>query len=373
MKYINIILVILITSFNAFSQESKVITINNADIKPIVKNFYFKEIIDWRYIRENIGFCQTGAFNKRKDLVFASDFSIELKNYFGLKVKNTGNAEPLFLIINNFWVSERTSSFSEKGIFSINALVCKKDTSGNYIQLYEYENLIEESGMDVTTKHSDRIITALNILIEEFSNLTLDKYENMTIFKTYFNEKENITNSELLKPGFYKNFIELYNNDPSSKMKPNLKMKLKENSRYILKDTVEKKRIGNYYGFCDGNDIFINITSYGGYYNIHDKQFEKVMTIGRYLFIDDSYLDNATGAVYSQLGLVGAIVTSASTKNFGILDTKTGKFTFFSNKSFLEFLKPYPDMYERYKKKYDPDNIYRAAVIRKINEKEAGK
>lgn len=193
----------------------------------------------------------------------------------------------------------------------------------------------------------------------------------MTIFETSFNEKDNISNTKYYEPGFYRNFVELYNNKPSVKPISTLKMKLKANNSYILKDTLAKKRIGNFYGYCDGENVYLNVVSYGGYTNTQDKRYTKVLTIGKYLFIDDDYLDNATGVITSQFGLVGGIIAAASTKLCGVLDIKTGKSVFFSEKDFKDFLRKYNGLYEKYNKLIEPDNKIKAQFVKKINQIEA--
>lgn len=366
--------ILILFALISHANDIKYISINKKAVSKIATNFYFEKVIDWRTTQNSIGYCQTGGLNKRKDLQFESQFCTEIETYYNNKITVNLNSQKLYLIITNFWVSERTTAWTEKGLFTMSALICSKDSLGNFNQLYEYERFIEESNMvDVTAGHVERITNSLNGLINEFSAVLPQNYENMTIFEASFNEADNISNAKYLEPGFYKNFVELFNNKPSVKPIQTLKLKHKISNTYVLKDTLTKKRIGNFYGYCNGEDIFINVTSYGGFYNIQDKKYTKVLTIGKYLFIDDDYLDNATGAISSQFGLVGGLIAAANTKLFGILDTKTGKYTFFSERSFKEFLMQYTELYEKYKKIQNIDNNIRAQFVKKINQIERDK
>lgn len=338
-KHLILVLTFILYSTIVFSQKKKKVHIVSLSPKETLesKQFFLIEVIDNRLNKENIGVAQKGLMNRQVPAKFKENFILHLKKTFTALLPPSKKKDSLIVKVNKLFVSERTSAFSELGTCEVELEFIKKiDTT--FYTLGKFRSTIEGKGVDVTKKHSNRIIEALSDCINQFStsgweepNISLAKVKTENI-KFDFNTP--------LKKGLYYNFNNLINNQPIDSIKYDVKLihKSNINDHYIVKHHGTKKRIKKLFGFSDGEAIYLN----GTRFTLNAKEyFIKSKMIGRYIYFEDK--------LASMEGIV-AFGVMASTKQKGVvLDTKSGVATVLIEENIETLLSLNPELLKDFK------------------------
>ncbi len=133
------------------------------------KGFYIQKVEDGRINRDNIGFVQKGAFNRKVTADLRNGVESAIFNYLKTSVSQDTAATPIIMRIVHLNISERTNAFSEYGRAEI-AVEFYKNENGNQGKVYEAEAFIDKPAMDVTKGHEKRIREVLLMCLEKFNN-----------------------------------------------------------------------------------------------------------------------------------------------------------------------------------------------------------
>jgi hypothetical protein len=167
MKRILIVLFVIFNSF-CYSQE-KVIELKNEPVEIEINDFYISVVIDGRQNQENIGFVQTGIFNKKVKADLVGGVESSIYQYLKTSFSFDTNKIPIVVKIIYLNISEKTAFSNEIGRAEIK-LEFYKVAGGKLGKIYESEAFVEEPGMDVTKGHEKRIRSVLKTCINSFNN-----------------------------------------------------------------------------------------------------------------------------------------------------------------------------------------------------------
>jgi hypothetical protein len=310
-------------------------------------NIVIDSIIDNRANKANFGVVMKGLSNKR--LPVALNHDIEgLKNYLNQSIRHDEKSTHLVLVLNNFWISEQLVGMKEIATDELELLFCKRDSTNKLMIIGEYSNETEQTSgfSDLTSQHP----TLMKKLFDEaFGNLTEEK---MNTIGNHFFETTSIVKSAIsiyqkdsIKSGFYTRFDDFYNDTPTPLTNIEIKSVALHSNIFKVIDKKTGKKLRRYYGFFDGQDVYLNSSSYG---QMHSNYYNKVICFGRYMLVDDIYIDPLVSAVGAGFGLLGAIVASTTMQEGMLVDMKTGVPIILSNKNFLKILEPHPDLLKKY-------------------------
>jgi len=328
----------LLFTIISFSQKKKVHIVTLSPDEPLENSsFYVTKIIDNRLNKENIGVAQKGLMNRQVPAKFNGEFALHLEKTFSVLLPHSNKKDSLIVKINKLFVSERTSAFSELGTCEIEIEFLKKIDTILYT-LGKYSSTIEGKGVDVTKKHSKRIIEALTDCINQFSTSNWQQKDiTLTQVKT---ENIKFNFKPPLKKGLYYNFNNLVNNQPIDSIEYDIKRihKSNINNHYIVKYHGTKKRVKKLFGFSDGEAIYLN----GTRFTLNAKEyFIKSKMIGRYIYFEDK--------LASMEGIIAFGVMASSKQKGIILDTKSGVATVLIEENIESLLSLNPELLKDYK------------------------
>ncbi|RFM29348.1 hypothetical protein [Chitinophaga silvisoli] len=114
-----------------------------------------------------LGYVQTGMFNKWKPAALANPFTEYLQSYVDQRYHSIYKKEgaQLVIVIQEVRIGERTFSMSERSFLHFKAISFAGDNSGKFTQIGALDTILTKGGMDVTHKHGENIIAALQILL----------------------------------------------------------------------------------------------------------------------------------------------------------------------------------------------------------------
>jgi len=138
--------------------------------EPIIipgQNFYITEVVDGRLNQTDIGFVQTGAFNKKVRADFEHGLATELTDYFRTCQTVFSNFEPILLRVTYLDIYEKTT-FNELGRVDIRVEFYRV-VDDMVIKIYQADAYEEEYGMDVTKGHEKRIRKVLTRCLNDFA------------------------------------------------------------------------------------------------------------------------------------------------------------------------------------------------------------
>ncbi|MDX2305699.1 MAG: hypothetical protein NW226_23030 [Microscillaceae bacterium] len=268
------------------------------------RDFYIAEVIDQRVQQDMIGFVQKGMMNKRVLANLEQGVAKCLMNYFNWSLpKKEDTHKAIILAVYQLYIGEKTGMFKETGWAKVSLGFGIKE-NGIYKELFKIHAQVENNGLDVTAAHPNRIKKAILQCLEGFASQTppplesaameedTEKIEEMPVpnfenMDSPYAKEADIENSIFTctsrKKGVYKNFDEFIHNNPSTL---DFRVGLKEGFYAQLYD-LQNKRLKDAYGFCDGENLYINTSLYS-----MKKDFVKVLEVGRYIAWLDQYLDN---------------------------------------------------------------------------------
>lgn len=172
---------LLIVSIVDLNGQNNIIELNHEKFAIPGQNFFITEVIDGRRDKENIGFVQLGAFNKKVTAYFKNGLENSLNAYFTESQTVYDNFEPLLLRITYLEIYEKTT-INELGRADIKVEFYK--TCGDSVsKIFEAEAYEEEYGMDVTKGHEKRIRSVLTKCLTELAQTDWKSVETEWIAK----------------------------------------------------------------------------------------------------------------------------------------------------------------------------------------------
>lgn len=165
-----------------------------------------------------LGYVQTGMFNRWKPAAFDKPFTEYLQSYVDQRYQSIykKDAAPLLLVIQEIRIGERTFSMSERSFLHFKALSFAGDNSGKYTQIGSLDTILTKGGMDVTHKHGENIVAALQILlarnpVQTQETYTLDEVKEKTAARLHVPGLQEKVHPD----GIYLTFQEFLDDKPS--------------------------------------------------------------------------------------------------------------------------------------------------------------
>jgi hypothetical protein len=336
MKNIYIVTLLLFT-INSFAQKKSHVVEINVENSLSQIDFRISKIIDNRLIKDNIGFAQKGMLNKRVPAILPDNFEPYLKTLFSKLLIPKKDSIELVAIIHEFNVSEQTKTFSEFGNFRIQIEFAKIKNE----QLYSVgfvEHQIEEKGMDVTKKHSNRALEGIIYCLNEFNKNNWKNSEGELIELENNNLKFDY--NSIPKPGLYSSFTKMSQNTPFLETGYKIDKRAKKKyPKYFIFDEDGKKIKKRIMGFSDGENIYVNASRYS-----FESHYVKSKRIGKYIYFEDRFSDPMAAVMF---GLLGTVLSN--TANGIILDTETGLVTILNYENLTKLLSEHQDILNEFK------------------------
>jgi hypothetical protein len=326
--------------------------LNKAELGVIgAPNIIIDSIVDGR-VNKNYWGVVLGTL---RTPVTYSKGTLGLKEYLNASISSKSSTSHLIMILKNFWINEQTVGMKEIATCDLEIILCKKDQNNQWRVVLEFEDQVEGSSAiaDMTRSTPKRVKEIFEKALSSIDTTKLTS-NNGEIYQ----EKPLILSNciafkkDSLVYGFYKNFNYFYNNK-AQKLDINIKKSEFSDERFKLVDAKTGEKIERFFGFFDGESLYLNSSSYG---QVNSHYYSKVLTFGRYMLVDDIYIDPM--AAGSQFGLIGAIAVASSATRGMMLDTYTGQSIVISKKVLIELLTPYPELLKKFKKlSYDHDTF----------------
>jgi len=132
------------------------------------RTFYIKDIVDARANPNDVGFAQTGLFNKKVLVKFASGIKSELLDYFQEALPQKEGQAPIILQLLILRVGERTGVFSEKAKAEAK-IAFYIEREGRWGKVCETAATHESGGMDVTKSHERNLRIVIEKCLQTFA------------------------------------------------------------------------------------------------------------------------------------------------------------------------------------------------------------
>ncbi len=360
------------------AQEQKVhqISLYNDKNIAIDTDFYIENVYDGRQVKENIGSVYVSMFNSKVSAVFQKPFEEEVRSLLNVLYPKSENKKAVSIRVNELYVTEANADSDSRAkkqkatatvVFDI--IEIKEDgkqyITGTFFSTREY------MGGDVTKKHPGLITDALKNSFENYKN-TKQVYATLIPFSP----EENLNAIGLkngIKEGVYLNYKDVANGHSLSLADYTI-TKYKEGFCLLNKQTGRLE--SGFYGFSDGQNFHLNLFRFSTI-----KYYLKTEIMGDSYFIDEVYeqsLDFSAfnlsygamaalgGGIVPALILAGQEDDSEPKKIPLIIERKTGRPTFLTDKYVLNILEANDALRKEYKKTKrtpaDKKMIYRKLI-----------
>lgn len=339
MKAFSICFLFLFTALFAHAQVAKphVIEIPNHGMYIPNQAFNIVAVVDGRDHSESIGVVQKGMGNRQAPAVFPAELDIYLKGYFSQNMSTFVGVKPVTLKVDRLFVSERTMATKELGFVEL-AIEILSEEGGQTYSLGKFQANLEESALDVTGSHGERIYQVILNCLHQFAASGMEP----VTYSESLNEPEPIDYQKLMRKGLFINFSEWAN--PNAQLQNTMDFKIKTLSdgtkitRYQPIDANTNKRIKGLFAIVDGNAFYINASQYAA-----ADYFVKAKVLGRYFVFEDQVSDPVAGAAF---GLIGSLASTST--NLYVFDIKSGMVRVLDNSYMKELLLPYPELMEKW-------------------------
>lgn len=214
----------LLLHSSVFAQEMHEISIGKIVIPTELEGFQVAEIIDGRADKSNIGWVQTGMFNKKKTATFKEGFVEEINGFISRSFSMQG--DPVVVRITQLDISEQTTAMSETSKAALFMDFFLKQDEDSYYFITSNYSTVEKGGMDVTHHHPENIGKVIVMGLEQFSRLDWKSLTNKTQSYTMSELLEGtqanpdvssiaILNTEVYRNGVFAGFSDFLTNAPS--------------------------------------------------------------------------------------------------------------------------------------------------------------
>ncbi|QDK79663.1 hypothetical protein EXU85_14030 [Spirosoma sp. KCTC 42546] len=345
--FFTLLIVLLTISGLALAQKPEIIRLlfrPDLTMSPQGRLFAIDSVIDARLdTLSHIGAWQY-ASGKTAEIHLKDGFKPSLTNFAVNSLPNIDKKLPSYaLTIHEFTINGTplTTRFDLAVTFSKHIEIAQPKNNSNAVKnsrqierVFKADVIVENSSKTITEVLKQGIAIAFlkfndflanpNVVPAIYNDLALESAKAAQdlnlLWATYDStrsDEDNLLRCSQLRPGIYQSFSELRQNRPS--LIGTLVVEEKKGFADLRKPSGSWSRT-NFFGFCNGKDLFINTRSYQ-HFGI-TRRYVKVKSIGRYLLWIDNYLTSGeiTGASF---GLVGALATSSYTDCM-VLDMKTG-------------------------------------------------
>jgi len=359
------VFLLCITTYAQKQTEYHLLSLSDKnDAVAVPMKFYVAGVYDGRQFTDNIGTVQKGITNHPVLANFEKPFIDELTQYLTAAYPKRDDTYPVWVRINDLYVSEYTDRDEETGFASAVMDVMIKKGDSLFIE-GTFGGNVESTGMDVTKKHPYRIKQALNKCLGLYE-VALPEDRQHEPFT------EDKTQREIpVKPaeGIYSSYLDMVKNKPLG-TNYYLQQDKKDSSRYYVINRTNSMRCDNYYAYSDGENVYLNVARY-----THEKYYAKTERIANKYFIDNLAYDQKRAitqmAMYHIAGIAGWLANS-DVKMPLLVDCYSGQPFFLSNNGIKTLLEPEPQLLSEYKKsRKTPEDI--KAVITKYYGLHSGK
>lgn len=332
------LLLILILGFfysGTIAQNAKPIVVKVPDLGIYIQNqsFNIVAVTDNRPHRESIGNAGKGMGNKPVAIVFPKAADIYLLEYLQNNLPSYSDLMGITIKVDRLNLSERIMATKEIGFAEL-AIEVLTQKDGELFSMGKFEAKAEGTGLDVTTKHGERVYQVLINCLTQFaaSDKQLTAYIPEAVQPSLLDFKP------LLRKGLFRTYAEWVNTDAAPELTQKFDIKIigegSKLPRYQAMDAKTKKRIKGLFAFTDGESFYLNASQY-----TNSDYFVKSQLIGPYFLFQDVVTDPAMGVAF---GAVGAL---ASTKNnLYLFNPNSGNVKILDDKYMKELLIPYPEL-----------------------------
>ncbi|WP_373521225.1 hypothetical protein, partial [Aquiflexum sp.] len=241
--------------------KSHTVEIPNYGIYIPNQTFNITSVLDNRIQKETIGTAQKGMSNKQVDAVFPKPVEDYLLGYFQNNLPTYTDVIEVVLKVDRLSVSERSMATKELGFADL-AIEVLVEENGEMFSLGKFEANIEESGLDVTSGHGERLYQVLMNCLHQFSS----SEKQMLAFVPDEDKTGILDYKPLLRKGIFKSYSEWINLDSGKESLSGFTIKgMGEGGkfpRYQAMDEKSNKRIKGIFAFTDGESFYLNASQY---------------------------------------------------------------------------------------------------------------
>jgi hypothetical protein len=152
---------------NAQNDRYYLISLEKESNKEIESDFYINKIYDGRQFKDDIGIAQKSIANSKIPVNFKSAFVEELGSFLRVIYPKKEGKKSISIRVNELFVAERTSSDKETGYATVVLDMIERKEGKDYI-VGIYTSTIAGGGGDVTAKHDERLILAIENCFDEY-------------------------------------------------------------------------------------------------------------------------------------------------------------------------------------------------------------
>lgn len=256
-----------------------------------------------------------------------------------------------------------TEDFAQGVDFTMQLTFLTPDSTGRYFPLYTAQLETEFTGF---IGRGVRIQGGMQRAFEGLNDFLLDPQKpaflndfeqnmkkaalEMNLDSAHYNDlsivDHPIITAAQKRPGVYVTINDILSNRPTLTGTLNIEYK---NDIAILQRPTKRPARYSFFGFSDGENVYINSSQYG---NARGR-YMKIQQIGRYLIWRDSYLtykEVQKSQLLGNFGLVGALVSATTNtyKDCIAIDPKTGSLFHVDAAKLRDLLKDNPDLLAEY-------------------------
>lgn len=164
------------TQIGSIQAQSEQIELKNSLIRLPNQNFYLQSVVDGRGNKSNIGFVMKGAFNKKVKAELKGGVESSISEFYNYALTKDTTQTPIIMRVVFLYISEKTNGAIETGTAEIKVEFYKRQ-GDLYGKVFETEAIKEETGLDVTSGHEQRLRKTLETVILSFNNSTWQNVE----------------------------------------------------------------------------------------------------------------------------------------------------------------------------------------------------
>jgi hypothetical protein len=361
------IIAMVLLATGAIAQRGFTVELLPTSIDISHRQFYIDSVIDNRVMRDDIGEAHVGMNNTTMPVVLSRSFAKTMKFYFDITTKRAEGLTPMIAVINELRVYEKVYSMKERGVADVNITFCVID-DGMLKIIAETFNRQESGGRDVTNAHGKRIDLAMRECLKQLQSTNWKENVGtpLVLGKEWkaIDDVHSILRADRKTYGSYYNFYDLRSNTPGDTERV-IVPDGDPGELLMLRTGSSGKKIVEAYGFCDGENIFINTLFYNGY-KVRGV-FAKVEVIGPYMAWVDDYRSGGQAGLSAGSGLLGIAIPSSDRTGI-VLDLRTGLFIPLRPETMSKILGPEPRLLQEYLKGRVRDPQTQLSFIKRFNE-----
>ncbi len=331
-----IVFLFIIVGILPAQPKPKVIELKNVETQKDF-NFQIDTIIDLRANKAIIGTVRKGLSNRAVPAVFPYEFNAYLEDIMQRYLPNSDGPK-ISLVVHEFSIQEKQSALSEKAIFHLDLGFAIREGS-NFLEVYRYDEVIDEHGLDATAQHAHNINKGFVNALYFFQRSDWESNPGTLIQDASNYDFDHTT---IPKKGIYTTFNKLAQNQPEMESGYVLKpFGNRKHLNYKLKFPKNEKPKTLFRFISDGENLYVA----NGIYNntLNNNVFTKASAFGKYIYVRASITDPAVGAAFGALGAM------ASTNNKGVvIFTETGEIKPLTNEIIVEIIKEHPEISQEF-------------------------